>query len=155
MKHASTNTQNNIQDEVKAVCISTKSLVLLNFIDETVAELSRLQTNAKASCYHLTRVAEQLKTNSFGKEIDPDDVLTDLIERTEERLLELKATLETGRRDAESLSAEDRDSVVFEYSAAIRSLSRLYEAFEDARWAILNHDGLLSSTLGGKSYANS
>jgi len=142
--------------EVRTFCESvsestTKNIVLLKAIEQTVNWLVRIQNSAKADASFADKAAEDIKTCERVKPIDVDGTLCALIEETEnglERLHQLLISKREAGRNARELVGDHKTAVVDEYSNAIAAIADLHNLMAELRWVIGEHDADLEKPEG-------
>ena len=142
--------------EVRTFCESvsestTKNIVLLKAIEQTVNWLVRIQNNAKADASFADTAAEAIKTCERVKPIDVDGTLCALIEETEsglERLHTLLVSKRNAAQKAPELEGDHKSAVVDEYTNAIAAVADLHNLMGDLRWAVGEHDADLEKPVG-------
>jgi hypothetical protein len=130
---------------------TTKSLDLLQHIEDTVFWLSFIQDKANADAGLATKAADAIKACERTSPIDPDGQLINAMEHVENRLNDLYNALlprqDAARRAAE-LDGEDKELIVDEYAKATEAVSQLHEAMHELRWAVMEHDADFEKDTG-------
>ena len=136
--------------QIQAAAASA-TLDLLRAVDETVDALTRIQRMLRYDIDMANWLVDAVLVDKERKEIDPEDMLDNLLEKGENSIREAIEGMKIRRRaateDAE-LKGFHEDSVVSEYDNTIEQLTDLFNAIEQLRIVVREHDADLSHDVG-------